>query len=122
MADITVQGYLNDPKEFTSQAGKTYWRFTLAEKQKAGPKDPKAKEDGTKRVYYNCTSFDPQCPENGTYVRITGRFGQRHYTNSEGHVGSSLDVVVNHLEANPERQTARETPASKLEDDPFGDI
>lgn len=114
MAEITVKGYINNPRQRESTKG-GYCTYSLAERQK--------QKDGTfEKVYYDVVDFkNPSPPPESAFVTLKGWLNVKNFIKKDGTKGIGLNVNAQELEVWPAREgtaaAAASTPA-----DPWDDI
>lgn len=114
MSEITVRGYVNQPKTRESSKGQ-FATFTLAEQQK--------QKDGTKKkVYFDCVDFQNTAPAESAFVTVTGWFTVKEYTKKDGTTGQGLSINVQKLEVAPPLdggETNRSAASATAAEDPW---
>ncbi|MDD5374451.1 hypothetical protein [Acidithiobacillus sp.] len=97
MSEITVRGYVNQPKTINGQKG-PFATFSLAERQK--------EKDGTfKKVFFDCVNFNSENPPpESSFVTVNGWLSQKEYTKKDGTKGLGLNINVQKLEVAPPRE------------------
>ncbi len=114
MAEISVKGYVNNPKSRESAKG-GFSSFTLAERQK--------QKDGTfTKVYYDVVDFNsPEPPPESSFATISGWLSVRKYQKKDGGEGTGLNINAQKIEVAPPRDgsSAAGGSSSAPPEDPF---
>ena len=113
MADISVRGYVNDPKDFTSAKGNNYQRFRLGVTQKD-------KQGNKTYASFYVTHFGEAVAEKD-YVEVKGRLTVETRA-KDGKTFTNLNVVADSV-LPPDQEapeTSRQSDAAEPEEaDPF---